>query len=225
MCLCCVAPDVLLFLILILILSFSPLNKITFCQSTTRPYWTKSIGELIKEAELGYHADKWDIIQLAWLCFSRHCFQQYDGNNPQLGRRNPMKKKKKRDNMELQAAQSLHKEAGNREKHQIIPRPFEFGAAAYIISRSGMEAVMNAHFINRTATGLVKPVLDHPLFITLESYLSDVAATYVVTPSLFDVEAEGSTILEGGDEADKRVNEYVSSNQIHLEKTLEMFSR
>lgn len=94
-------------------------------------------------------------------------------------------------------------------------RAFDFGASAYLISRDGMEAVLDKYFTDRTVEGQFLPIRKSGMFVTLEAYLSSIPDTLVVSPSMFTVEVKGTSMMKDPHNAAKRLGEHAESNHIH----------
>jgi len=103
-------------------------------------------------------------------------------------------------------------------QHLLLPRPFDFGAAAYIVSRAGMERILELYFTDETENSLVRPQMRGSDLIII-AYYEAVGRTYVVFPSLFTVEGEDSTIAGEGEEKEVRLGRQGRSNERHWRET------
>lgn len=76
---------------------------------------------------------------------------------------------------------------------QLLSHPFEWGAAAYLISRAGMKAVIDQYFSDDSPQGLIQPLVEGRE-IWIENYLKVLPATYLAMPPLFitDYKAEST---------------------------------
>jgi len=103
----------------------------------------------------------------------------------------------------------------------LFQERFQYGLIAYIISRSGMETILDAFFSDRTSTGLIR--LMDPIGVAENYFDALKGGVYVSLPSFFTI-LEGESVIAGRDE--KRLNIHLRSNNIHTHETLNlMFKR
>jgi hypothetical protein len=99
----------------------------------------------------------------------------------------------------------------------LFQEKFQFGLIAYIISKSGMETILDTYFSDRSSTGLIR--LMDPVGVA-EWYFDVLqSGVYVSLPSLFTI-LEGESVIAGRDEG--RLNIHLRSNNIHMHETLQM---
>ena len=102
------------------------------------------------------------------------------------------------------------------EGRRVIPSVggFEWGAFSYVISRKGMEYVLDRFFEgDRTAEGKVAAMYEG-WAAPVEYYLDKVPNPFIAMPPLFMAETSASTI--GLDQVDERLDFHRHSNQEHL---------
>lgn len=104
---------------------------------------------------------------------------------------------------------------------RVLPMEFQYGTSAYVISRYGMEATLDAYFSSRTATGKIR--LLRNVDVT-ESYFEAIPNALVVVPSLFTVKGF-DTMVVGGDAAIERNSHHKDSNRRHVEATMQLYYR
>jgi GR25 family glycosyltransferase involved in LPS biosynthesis len=107
---------------------------------------------------------------------------------------------------------------------RLIKQQNQYGAASYLISRRGMEAIMDLFFTDKTSTGLAKVFTEPDTWgnIVVETYLGKLTNLYVAMPSLFIVETFDTTI--GSEEGtDFRLLGWRFSNNHHITATLKLF--
>lgn len=97
--------------------------------------------------------------------------------------------------------------------------PFQWGIAAYIVSRRGMEAIMATYFTNRKADG---KVLLFPWVGRAEQYFSALSHFFVAIPSLLTVQGLDSTIMDGQG-GESRNAFHRDSNRLHIEITNKLY--
>jgi GR25 family glycosyltransferase involved in LPS biosynthesis len=107
---------------------------------------------------------------------------------------------------------------------RLVAHPNQYGAAAYLISRAGMEGIVDRFFTDRTATGLVKVFAEPDSWknIVVETYLGKLPNCYVSMPSLFLVETHDTTIGSGRG-SNFRLQSWRLSNLQHISATLKLF--
>jgi len=101
--------------------------------------------------------------------------------------------------------------------HLLFQERFQYGLFAYIINRRGMETLLDAHFSDRSPTGLIR-LLDkggvaESHFDALETGI------YVALPSLFVIQG-GESVIAGRHE--QRMYTHLRSNNVHTQETLQM---
>ena len=107
---------------------------------------------------------------------------------------------------------------------RLVKQQNQYGAAAYLISRTGMEAIMDLFFTDKTSAGLAKVFIEPDAWgnIVVETYLGKLPNLYVTMPSLFVVETFDTTI--GSEEGtDFRLFGWRISNNHHISATLKLF--
>ena len=107
---------------------------------------------------------------------------------------------------------------------RLVEEEFQYGMAAYVISRKGMEAVMEKFFVDKTPNGLVKPLLEpsRQQLLLIECYFEKLNHNYITMPALFPTDTFDTTI--GGEKLSRlRLISYRLSNDKHIDTTLELF--
>ena len=78
--------------------------------------------------------------------------------------------------------------------------PYQWGTAGYLISRHGMEKVMNKYFESLTAESLAIPAIEGNLAMDADAYYhSLMTENYIVFPAMFATLGTGSMCGEYGD--------------------------
>ena len=213
-----------------------------------RPYWTRSLQNLVEEADAlsakgGKGGGAWTVIQLMWLCL-RRCQSEAMYNFKYMeewkavlkdgGYGEDEEEEDESDDDEeeddedaerwLFSSLSSLPSTPSSHQHRLLRRPFFFyaGAAAYIVSKTGMEKLLDVYFTNRTESSLLKPLL-RGRNLVLEAYYAELEGTYVVHPTLFTVEVEDTTIGEEGEEAMERMKIFGLNNEWQWEKTRKLW--
>lgn len=137
----------------------------------------------------GSDDDPWDIIQLAWI------WGLDEGLYDDLPRR-----------------------AGG-ASDQLVHTRFQFGTAAYVISRAGMRKILSAYFSDDTVDGKIRLEEGGR---QAELYVSTASNVLVAVPSLFPIEGSDTTISTG-EEEHRRLRSHRESNSIHAKATLDLF--
>lgn len=102
-----------------------------------------------------------------------------------------------------------------RPGHLLFQERFQWGLVAYIINRRGMETILDAHFSDRSPTGLIQ-LLDNGE--VAETYFDVLGSgVYIPLPSLFVIQGGESTIAGRHEE---RLNIHLLSNNLHTQETL-----
>jgi hypothetical protein len=103
----------------------------------------------------------------------------------------------------------------------LFQEQYQYGLFAYVINRRGMATLLDAHFSDRSSTGLIR-VSDTG--DAAEGYFDVLGSgIYVALPSLFTI-LEGESVIAGQDE--ERLNIHLYSNNVHMHETLRlMFER
>jgi hypothetical protein len=99
----------------------------------------------------------------------------------------------------------------------LFQERFQWGLIAYIINKRGMETILDAHFSNRSPTGLIRLLDDGGVAESHFDVLQD--GTYVVIPSLFVIQG-GESVIAGRHE--QRLNRHLCSNNLHTQETLQL---
>lgn len=114
----------------------------------------------------------------------------------------------------------------DRNVHNITPdqhvlqKRFQFGTSAYIISKRGMEKVLDAHFSDRTANSLIRLRKGGD---QAELYVYGVVSDFYVTiPSYFTIEGSETTISVG-EESQRRLSSHRESNSIHTKAIFDLY--
>ena len=95
-------------------------------------------------------------------------------------------------------------------RHALQKR-FQFGTSAYIISKGGMENILDAYFSDRTEAGQIHLRSGGD---QAELYVyGPVSSLYVAAPSLFTVEGSG-TITSKGEESRRPLSSHRDSNNM-----------
>lgn len=115
--------------------------------------------------------------------------------------------------------EELYDNIEERLGHQLVPQRLQFGTSAYIISRPGMEKVMDAHFSDRTPQGLMQLQEGGR---QAELYVAAASNVLVTVPSLFTIEGSDTTISTG-EEGARRLRSHRESNAIHTKAMLDLF--
>lgn len=158
-------------------------------------------------------APSWTLLQLAWLCLEPRCLHDYIGNEHY-----PLQNVDSRstwDDLDYRTHEDIAEVlSGNR----VLRRRFDYGAAAYVISRAGMRAIMEQYF---TVEGRIKPLLKGSN-LKINALFALIQDCFVVSPPLFTVYADSTTIGEG-DGTHVRLLRHKRSNTVHIHKTLELY--
>jgi hypothetical protein len=100
----------------------------------------------------------------------------------------------------------------------IVPG-FQFGTSAYIISKRGMEKILDAYFTDRAETGQIRLRKGGD---QAELYIyGAVSNLYVAVPSFFTIEGSDTTISIG-EESQRRLSSHRESNNIHIKATFDL---
>jgi len=102
----------------------------------------------------------------------------------------------------------------------VLPKRFQFGTSAYIISKRGMEKILDAYFTDRTESGQIrlrKGGNQAELYI-----YGAVSNLYVAVPSVFTIEGSDTTISIG-EESQRRLSSHRESNNIHIKTTIDLY--
>ena len=102
---------------------------------------------------------------------------------------------------------------------RVFPMEFQYGTAAYVVSRYGMEAIVDAYFSSRAPTGKVRLL---PKVEVAESYFERLPNVLVALPSLFTVRGL-DTFLLGGQAGRERNEQHRDSNRRHIDATMELY--
>lgn len=152
------------------------LDMAMFCEDDVTPflipYWTKSPRELISIINDHHNGsgDDWHILQLSNV--------EARGYDPLTGNR---EKWLKRVVGPLELHPSSVEEIKGRMGGQLLKEKYWWGAAAYIVSRKGMEYLVTKYF---TKEGLIHFPLDSRNRVDVE-VLPSVPTTYIASPALF----------------------------------------
>lgn len=106
-------------------------------------------------------------------------------------------------------------EAQYGQGHHLVRTRFQFGTSAYIISKAGMENVLDSFF----SDGLVRLQEGGR---QAELYVSAASNVLVAVPSLFTIEGYDTTISTG-EEEQRRLSSHRESNNVHIKATLDLF--
>ena len=99
----------------------------------------------------------------------------------------------------------------------VLPKRFQFGTSAYIISKRGMEKILDAYFTEDwTNPPSERGRSSRALHLRCRSYL------YVAVPSFFTIEGSDTTISTG-DESHRRLSSHRESNNIHIKATFDLY--
>lgn len=104
---------------------------------------------------------------------------------------------------------------------QLVRVRFQFGTSAYIISRAGMEKVLDAFFSDRSPQGLIQLWEGGR---QAELYVATASNVLVTVPSLFTIDGADTTISTGEEER-RRLSSHRESNWIHVQATLDLNRR
>ena len=99
----------------------------------------------------------------------------------------------------------------------LFQERFQWGTFAYILNRRGMEAILDAHFTDRSPTGLIRLSDNEEVAETCFEVLE--TGIFVALPSLFVIQGGESAIAGRNDD---RLNGHLHSNNIHTQKTMEV---
>jgi hypothetical protein len=106
---------------------------------------------------------------------------------------------------------------------RLVEQEFQYGMGAYLISRQGMEFIMEQFFEDKTPTGVVKPLLEPSRrLLLIECYFERQGHTLVAMPALFTTDTFETTIGEGK-LSNLRLISYQLSNDKHIDATLDLF--
>lgn len=104
--------------------------------------------------------------------------------------------------------------------HHVLPKRSQFGTSAYIISKRGMEKVLDAYFSDRTAAAQIRLRTGGD---QAELYVyGAVSSLYVAVPSMFTIEGSDTTISVG-EEGKRRLSSHRKSNTIHTKTTFDLY--
>lgn len=79
-----------------------------------------------------------------------------------------------------------HMEEGSLIEGKLIKVPYQWGAGAYLISRKGMEVVLDAYATNRTAQSALRPKCEGKYAIDSPVYYYDLfTENYMTLPQMF----------------------------------------
>jgi len=102
----------------------------------------------------------------------------------------------------------------------VLSKRFQFGTSAYIISKRGMEKILDAYFTDRTKTGQIRLRKGGD---QAELYIyGAVSNLYVAMPSFFTIEGSDTTISTG-EESHRRLSSHRESNNIHIRATFDLY--
>ena len=101
---------------------------------------------------------------------------------------------------------------------QLRRQRFQFGTAAYIISKEGMEKITSSFFSDNTAGSII--CLDDG-GKQAELYVSAASNIYVAVPSFFTIEGS-DTSISVGEEEEKRLQGHQKSNIMHIKATMDL---
>ena len=102
----------------------------------------------------------------------------------------------------------------------VLPKRFQFGTSAYIISKRGMGKILDAYFTDRTETGQIRLRKGGD---QAELYIyGAVSNLYVAAPSVFTFEGSDTTISIG-EEGRRRLSSHRESNNIHIKTTIDQY--
>jgi hypothetical protein len=104
---------------------------------------------------------------------------------------------------------------------QLVRVRFQFGTSAYIISRTGMERVLDTFFSDRSPQGLIQLREGGS---QAELYVAAAQNVLVTVPSLFTIDGSDTTISTG-EEEQRRLNSHRESNWIHIKATFDLNRR
>lgn len=96
---------------------------------------------------------------------------------------------------------------------------FQFGTSAYIMSRAGMEKVVDAFFLDRSPQGLIRLQEGGR---QAELYVAAASNVLVTVPSLFTIEGSDTTISTG-EEEQRRLSSHRESNNIHTKAMFDLY--
>lgn len=102
--------------------------------------------------------------------------------------------------------------------HQLVRLRFQFGTSAYIISRTGMERVLDTFFSDRSPQGWIELWEGGR---QAELYVASAQNVLVTVPSLFTIEGSDTTISTGEEER-RRLSSHRESNSIHVKVMLDL---
>lgn len=101
---------------------------------------------------------------------------------------------------------------------QLVRVRFQFGTSAYLISRAGMEKVLDAHFSDRSPQGLIRLQEGGR---QAELYVAAAPNVLVTVPSLFTIDGSDTTISTG-EEEQRRLRSHRESNWVHVRAMLDV---
>lgn len=121
--------------------------------------------------------------------------------------------------------QEIYKTTAWGPHKRLIQEEFQYGMAAYIISRRGMEAVLEKFFVDKMPNGLVKPLLEPTSqgVLTIEGYFEKLETNYLAMPALFLIDTFDTTI-GAGKLARYRLMSYRMSNDKHIDATFDLLN-
>ena len=102
---------------------------------------------------------------------------------------------------------------------QLARVRFQFGTSAYIISRSGMEKVLDLFFLDRSPHGLIRLQEGGR---QAELYVAAAGNVLVTVPSLFTIEGSDTTISTG-EEEQRRLRSHRESNSFHIKAMFDLY--
>lgn len=113
--------------------------------------------------------------------------------------------------------ESLYKDFAPSMEQRLYPAPFQWGLQAYVVSRRGMEAMIDEFFSDRTPQGKMQLLDDVGV---VEYYFGKLDNVLVALPSLFTVEGMTSTIEPSNS---LRNDQHRESNSHHIHATLQLY--
>jgi len=105
-------------------------------------------------------------------------------------------------------------------RRHILQTRFQFGTSAYIISKRGMEKILDAYFTDSTENGQIclrRGGDQAELYI-----YGAISNLFVAVPSFFTIEGSDTTISTG-EESQLRLSSHRESNSIHIKTAFDLF--